>query len=122
MSLPDEKIRAVRYAEEFLDELWKMRCKDIAKNASSLRTRAIRILRHWPMVHDYQAMMRGLYKADPAGAEVSDWLELLIKEFTDGFSRRRSLSCLQRDYACTGRPERQAQKRVRRVRRKDRDA
>jgi hypothetical protein len=122
MSLPCEKMRAVRYAEEFLDDLWKMRNKDIAKDATALKKRALRVLHHWPMIHEYQAMMRGLYRADPAGAEVSDEIELLVKEFTDGFSRRWGLSGVQGYDTNTGGQKRQAQKRVRRVRRKDRDA
>jgi len=95
MSIPSEKMRAVVYAEGFLDDLIRMRCKDIASQASALRKRALRVLHHWPMLHDYEAMLRGLYRDDPAGAEVSDQINLLIKEFFDGFARRRGLSGLQ---------------------------
>lgn len=122
MSIPSEKMRAVVYAEEFLDGLIRMRCKDIGRHAADLRKRALRVLHHWPMLHDYQAMLRGLYRADPAGAEVSDQIELLIKEFADGFERRRDLPSVQRDNPHTCRSERPAQVRVRRIRRGHRNS
>jgi len=52
MTLPYERFRAVKYAQEFLEDL--LDAKKTPKVPKDIRQRALRVLRHYPRPHDME--------------------------------------------------------------------
>jgi hypothetical protein len=52
MTLPYERFRAVKYAQEFLEDL--LDAKKTPKVPKDIRQRALRVLRHYPTPHDME--------------------------------------------------------------------
>jgi hypothetical protein len=57
MSLPDEKIRAVRYTRDWLFQLLDRRYQP---KISEIRARASRLIKHYPFDHDLSVFQKAL--------------------------------------------------------------